>query len=51
MKAASAVLQFQSQKSQGFCVVDFETLFDERMSRSKIFVLFNKVKRTLRSKI
>ena len=30
----------QSQKTQGFCVADFETLSDERRSRSKIFLLF-----------
>ena len=30
----------QSQKTQGFCVVDFATLCDERRSRSKIFLLF-----------
>ena len=37
---------FQSQKTQ-----DFATLSDERRARSKIFLLFNTVKRTLRSKI
>ena len=30
----------RSQKAQGFCVVDFVTLSDERRSRSKIFLLF-----------
>ena len=30
----------QSQKTQGFCVADFAMLSDERMSRSKIFLLF-----------
>ena len=41
----------QSQKTQGFCVADFVTLSDERRSRSKIILLFNMDKRTLRSKI
>ena len=41
----------QSQKTQRFRVADFATLSDERMSRSKIFLLFNMGKRTLRSKI
>ena len=41
---------FQSQKTQGFCVADFATLSDERRSRSKIVILFNMDKRTLRSK-
>ena len=31
----------QSQKTQGFCVVDFATLSNERKSRSKIVLLFN----------
>ena len=30
----------QSQKTKGFCVADFATLSDKRMSRSKIFRLF-----------
>ena len=30
----------QSQKTQGFFVADFETLSDERRSRSKMFPLF-----------
>ena len=30
----------QPQKTQGFCVADFVTLFDEGRSRSKIFLLF-----------
>ena len=30
----------QSQKTQGFCIADFATLYDERKSRSKIFPLF-----------
>ena len=38
-------------ENQGFCVADFTTLSDERRSRSKIFLLFNMDKRTLRSKI
>ena len=29
----------QSQKTKGSCVADFATLSDERMSRSKIFLL------------
>ena len=41
---------FQSQKTQGLCVVDFMTLSDERRSRSKIFLLFDTGKRTLLSK-
>ena len=41
----------QSQKTQGFCVAHFVTLADEKMSRSKILLLFSTVKRTLRSKI
>ena len=40
----------QSQKTQGFCVADFVTLPDQRLG-SKIFLLFSKDKRTLRSKI
>ena len=40
-----------SQKTQGFCVADFATLFDERTSRSKAFLLFNTDKGTFRSKI
>ena len=40
----------QLQKSQGFCVADFAMLSDERISRSKIFLLFDRDKRTLRSK-
>ena len=44
-------LIIQSQKTQGFCVADFATLSDKRRSRSKIVLLFNKDKRTLRSKI
>ena len=43
--------QPQSQKTQGFLVVDFATLSDERRLCSKIFLLFNMDKRTLRSKI
>ena len=41
----------QSQKTQSFCVADFVILSDKRRSRSKIFLLFNTDKRTLRSKI
>ena len=41
----------QSQKTQGFCVADFVTLSDEGRSRSKIVVLLDTDKRTLRSKI
>ena len=41
----------QSQKTQCFCVADFATLSDERRSRSKIVLLFNTDKRTLRSNI
>ena len=41
----------QSQKTQGFRVADFATLSDERRLRSKIFLLFDMDKRTLRSKI
>ena len=33
-------LQKQSEKTQGFCVAEFETLSDERRSRSKIYLLF-----------
>ena len=32
---------------KGFYVADFATLSDERSSHSKIFLLFNKDKRTL----
>ena len=32
----------QSQKTQGFCLTDFATLSDERRSRSKIVLLFDK---------
>ena len=42
---------WQSQKTQGFRVADFVTLSDEKRSRSKIVLLFNVDKRTLRSKI
>ena len=31
----------QSQKTHGFRVADFATIFDERKSRSKIYLLFN----------
>ena len=41
----------QSQKTPDFCVADFATLSDERKSRSKISLLFDMDKRTLRSKI
>ena len=41
----------QSQKTQGFCIVNVATLPDERRSRSKIVLLFNTEKGTLRSKI
>ena len=34
-----------------FCVADFATLSDERRSCSKIVLLFNMDKRTLRSKL
>ena len=39
------------QKTQGFCVADFATHSDERRSRSKIVLLFNTNRRTLRLKI
>ena len=41
----------QSQKTRGFCVADFATLSDKRRSRSKVGILLNTGKRTLRSKI
>ena len=41
----------QSQETQDFCVADLATLSEERRSRSKIVLLFNTDKRTLRSKI
>ena len=41
----------QPQKTQCFCVADFVTLSGERRLRSKIVLLFNTDKRTLRSKI
>ena len=41
----------QSQKTQGFCVADFPTLYNERRSRSEIVLLFYTDKGTLRSKI
>ena len=44
-------LLLQSQKTQGFCVANFATLSAERMSRLKLFLLFNTVERTLPSKI
>ena len=50
-RGLQCVLRIQSQKTQGFCVADFGTLSDERRSRSKIVLLFNTGKRTLRSKI
>ena len=31
----------QSQKTRGLCIVDFATLSEETMSRSKLFMLFN----------
>ena len=37
------LISIQSQKTQGFCVADFATLSDKRMSRSKIFLQFNTV--------
>ena len=42
---------YQSQKTEGFSIADFATLFDERGSRSKFFLLFNMDTRTLISKI
>ena len=41
----------RSQKTQGICVADFQTLSDEGRSSSKIVLLFNTDKGTLRSKI
>ena len=40
MSEILAFLAPQSQKTQGFCVADFATLFDERRSRSKSFPQF-----------
>ena len=42
---------YQSQETEGFSVADFVTIFDERGSRSKIFLLCNMDPRTLISKI
>ena len=35
---------FQSQKTRGFCVADFATLSDDRISRSKIFYRLRSIK-------
>ena len=49
--SASGATASRSQKAQGFCVADFARLSDERRSHSKIVLLLNSDKRTLRSKI
>ena len=38
------LIEYQSQKTQGFCVADFAMLSDETKSRSKIFPLFTWIK-------
>ena len=35
-------ITIQSQRTQGFCVADFATLSDDRGSRLKFFLLFNR---------
>ena len=40
MASLNSVL-YQSQKTQGFCVANFATLSDERISHSKIVKLFH----------